>query len=297
MRLYRQFLSEVKRGSRRLEAATALSQLRSQRASLGEDPSEGEAENGNPAPTKKATRVLVSSPTEGAVLRIDGKRAKENPLIQTVKPGVHRIEVSAPGFRTETHQLTSVAGSLRALEVTLKPKPAKLRIKTQSGADIYINGKRSAQAPATTPFSLPAGKHFISIAQSGYLPSARYAELARDEQRALSFPLQRSTQRRLALGGFITAGASALLSGGMTGAAFFAQGKASSIAAVEGSISEQARLDYNDWVRARDRYVITAVSAGGLSGALAIASTLLYIFDAPQVIQPELAQNGVRWRF
>lgn len=50
---------------------------------------------------KPKTRLMVSSPTKGASVSLDGGDAAEMPLIQELTPGTHKLRVAA-GTATST---------------------------------------------------------------------------------------------------------------------------------------------------------------------------------------------------
>ena len=117
--LFERYLNEIKRGARRVDAATALGELRANPPKVADD--------GKKKQPVKLTRVLVSSPTPGAEVSIDGQAAVPSPLIRQAKPGAHKIAVSAPGFVTQERDLTLVepapAGVLERQTRRREPNP------------------------------------------------------------------------------------------------------------------------------------------------------------------------------
>jgi tetratricopeptide (TPR) repeat protein len=73
---------------------------------------------------QRVERVVVQVAPAGAALRVDGRDVELTPAGELwLAPGVHRIEVSQPGFTADLRVLTSVPGDARTLLIKLLPAP------------------------------------------------------------------------------------------------------------------------------------------------------------------------------
>jgi hypothetical protein len=286
---YRRYISEVAQGGRRADAVQALSEL--------EPILEKQKAQGMPAPVaapevKVAARVMVTSPTSGAQVSLDGGTASEAPFIGEVKPGKHQVLVSAKGHDPEKRDIQVVEGGLVALDLPLKERPALLSVAAPSGAEIHVDGRLVGVAPLMTPISLGHGRHFVAVMKNGAVAWARDVDLVRGETRSVEPQLSTSTQRKIS---YVVLGtsAAALITGGVfVGLTLDRQSKAQSI------LDERAatgitpdRLDTYERTRdQRDRYKLIATIGLASGAVLGVSGFLLYAMDRPTVPMREAPQ-------
>lgn len=279
---YRRYVSEVAQGGRRADAVQALSEL--------EPILEKQKAQGMPAPAavpeaKVAARVMVTSPTSGAQVSLDGGNASEAPFIGEVKPGKHQVLVTAKGHDAEKRDIQVVEGGLVALDLPLKERPALLSVAAPSGSEIHVDGRLVGVAPLMTPISLAHGRHFVAVMKNGAVAWARDVDLVRGETRSVEPQLSTSTQRKIS---YVVLGtsAAALITGGVfVGLTLDRQSKAQSI------LDERAatgispdRLDTYDKTRdQRDRYKLIATIGLASGAVLGVSGFLLYAMDRPSV--------------
>src|SRR5258706_7899813 len=78
--------------------------------------------------------------TKGLVATLDGKPVEPYALVD-VDVKEHTIAVSADGYLSVEKTAMAVKGQSQLIEVELKPKPAALAVKTESGSHVSIDGR------------------------------------------------------------------------------------------------------------------------------------------------------------
>ncbi len=279
---YRTYLAQVEKGGRRADAAQALSELEPLAARLDEQPAAA------PAPLAPSeTRLMVSTPTKGAEVWVDGHKASELPLIDVVTPGKHSLRVSAPGYFDETRELTTVQGGLVAVDVALRERPATLTIVAPRGAEVSVDGRPQGSTPVA-PLELPSGVHTVTLTLNGHDAHSEELELGRGEARELRTGLKKTGQRKASYA-VMAAGAGGLIAGGVfTYFALDRQRQAEdTLSALQTRNVDSHKLDAYDRDRAaRDRYRTGAFIAYGAGAAVLTVGALMYAFDRPSVTAP-----------
>lgn len=279
---YKQYVDKQKTGGRVGEAQQALRDLEPILAQL--------ATSGPAAPvavvpvdTKPHTRLMVSSPTRGALASLDGGEPSEMPLIQELTIGNHTLKIAADGYVDDERVIAAAEGQVYGLDIPLRERPAVLTVKTDAGAEVSIDGRAEGVAPLPRPLELPSGSHLVTITKTGYRAYSAETELHRDEKRALDVTLERTTQRYAALGVLGVAAAGAVAGGVITGLAFYEQGVAKRIEGTVATqnISEQQRADHESAIANRDAYRNVAFGVFGGVGLAALVGAGLYFFDRP----------------
>lgn len=276
---YRQYLEADAKGSRRGDAAQALSELEPVLARQ-------EASGAAPPPSVEAsaaqTRIMVATQTKDAEVWLDGKKAPELPLIEEVSPGKHHVRLGAAGYFDEERDIIAVKGSLVALDVALRERPAVLSLWVPDGADVAIDGRPQGKAPVAA-IELPPGRHLVAITKNGHEPHVEELDLSRGETRSLKTGLAVTGQRVASYWVIGGAGAVIVASGVFAGLSLHAQSAAKNVlAAKEQANVTSADLDaYASDRDARDRYRTASIAT--LSGGLALGAVgvLLYAFDQP----------------
>jgi len=117
------------------------------------------------------TEVKVSSNVKGAQVRVDGKEVKQAPVTLTdLAPGLHTVLVGKEGYASyeekimvirgaslEVHAVLQAAAKTGAIQVTGKPK----------GAKVYLNGYYIGTVPIEVQ-DIEPGTYKIKVAQDGY---------------------------------------------------------------------------------------------------------------------------------
>ncbi len=281
---YRDYLRGVAEGGRRADAAQALAELEPIAARLAA--TEEGLSGASPAASRE-TRLMITSPTEGATISLDGKPPADLPLIAKVPKGKHRIVVSAPGYFDEVRDVEAVQGSMLALDLALREKPGALYIVVEPDAQISVDGRLVGASPLSAPLELPAGDHLVAVMKNGRVGYSVEVDLERGKKRRLIVDLE-STGQRVASNVLFVGSAGALITGGVfTALAIGQENKAQNIEAeVESDNISGARLrEYNDTIDRRDDYRMAAGVSFGATIALGATGLLLYSFDQPSLSQ------------
>lgn len=277
---FRKYVSEVQMGGRRADAVQALGEL--------EPVLEKEKAKGMVAPptavvAKVAARVMVTSPTIGAQVSLDGATASEAPFIGELKPGKHTVNVTAKGHDPEKREIQLPEGGVVALDLALKEKPALLAVDAPSGSEIAIDGRVVGFSPLSEPVSLTHGRHYVAVMKTGAVAWTRDVDLTRGETKKVATDLTTSGQRKVA---WVVLGTSlvALGTGGVfTLLAVDRENKAQGVLdeKAKGNIPASRIDDYDRYRDQRDRYRTWSTVSFVAGGALAVTGILLYALDRP----------------
>lgn len=273
---FRQYLGDVEQGGRRGDATEALAELEVLAARLVAD--------GGSGPIKAKTRLLIASSTRGATLSFDGKPAGELPFIDEVRPGAHRIIVSAEGYLDEEREVTSVEGATLAVDIALKPRPSKLSIAARRGAEVYVDARLVGLAPAA-PVDVQAGEHTVVVIENGRTAFSAKILVALGKNREVTAVTRPTTQRQVAYAVGALGASSLLASGLLTFGALRKQQSASDIneRAAAGNLSPRDLDTYRSARDSRDNYRAAAAIAFGAGAALGAGALGLFLFDRPSL--------------
>ncbi len=276
---YRTYVQETPLGGRRTDAVEVLGELESEAAHLATDSGKTEAAHAAP------TRLMISAQATGALVAIDGVEHEESPVIEETRPGPHVVVTRAPGYFEDTRTVTSIEGSLVAIDVTLQERPARLALNLDDGTEAVLDGKSIGTAPIQT-LEIPAGTHLVGFSRVGRVPELKTFTAQRGGAVSFTVALPLTTQRQVSYG-VLGAGGLALASGLVaTVVTLVAQGDALGVrsAAAQGNIS-QAQLDsYNDAVDRRDGWRTAAFVSFGAGSVLVLVGALLYGVDHQQPV-------------
>jgi hypothetical protein len=123
-------------------------------------------------PATGSVRVVTATP--GAQVFLDGEdKGPANATIGNVVVGQHIVEVRAPGFTSQSQEVSVVAGEQRLARMDLvpavvAPTTAHLRVVTAvPEAEIFLDGAAAGHAPLDRN-DLAPGKHIIVVRARGY---------------------------------------------------------------------------------------------------------------------------------
>ena len=284
---YRKYIAEVQMGGRRADAVQALGELE---PTLEKEKAKGMVAPPTATVVKTAARVMVTSPTVGAQVSLDGTSASEAPFIGEVKPGIHTVSVTAKGHDPEKREIKLVEGGVVALDLPLKEKPAFLAVDAPSGAEIAIDGRVVGSAPLSQPVSLSHGRHYVAVMKTGAVAWTQDVDMTRGETKKVAPDLTTSGQRKFA---WVVLGTSvvALGTGGVfTLLAVSRENKAQGVLdeKARGNISASRLDDYDHYRDQRDRYRMWSTISFAAGGALAVTGILLYALDRPSTPAREM---------
>ncbi len=282
---YRAYLDQVPTGGRRGDAADGIAELEPVLARLS--PQEAGAGAGGAAPEQR-TRLMVTSPTPGARASLDGGPAGEVPVIDEVTPGRHHVRVAAEGFFDEERDALAAQGSLAAIDVALRERPATLVVNLAASAVVSVDGRTVGSTPLAAPIELPAGPHLVAVTRNGSRAFSREVVLERGKAATLDVQLESSGQRKLAWVTLGAAGAALVAGGTFAGVALVEQGNAQGIYAQEqqGNITSSQRDQYDSDASARDRWRTVSIATLGAGAGLLALGGVLWLFDEPRVESP-----------
>ena len=280
---YRKYLSQVKEGARRKDAAEALEQLEPQLAAAGG------GGGGTVAPAgKRATIVQISSNTRTAMVAFDDASPAPAPLTREVTPGVHRVRISAPGYHDDEQTIEALEGQFLPFSFPMRARLAKLKLEGFSGADVSVDGRYVGTTPLGAPLEIDAGRHFISASSNGHRSFSTQIDPARGETRALDIELD-STGQRTAAWIVMVSGVTIAAVGGAFGViAFSREGDAQEvlersatqqIPSSDVTLYESARVD-------RDGFAVASVATLAGGGIVTLVGVGLFLFDEPSPVAP-----------
>jgi hypothetical protein len=278
---YHRYLDLVPTGGRRGDSADALAELEPIAARLA--PQETSSTGAGTVEAK--TRIMVTSSTPGARASLDDGPLTEVPLIDDVKPGKHHVRVEADGYFDESRDALAATGSLSAVDVPLRDRPALLTVKLDAGASLSVDGRPTATTPLSRPLELPAGTHVVTLTRNGSRAFTRELTLERGKPSSLDVDLQTSPQRTVAWVFLGAAGAAVLAGGAFTAGALVEQSNAQKILDAQkvGTIPASDVGAYQSDVSARDRWRTVAFATFGSGVGLAVIGGVLWWFDTPTV--------------
>lgn len=310
--LYQTYLREVKTGGRVGDAADNLSEMKRELDRLEAAGSTTSVAASTPAVTRLGVNVSAldqASVELGAVreigdaskdtlpglaVSIDGKRVEPFALVE-VAAQEHVIAVHADGYFPVEKKTVALAGQSSLVDVELRPMPATIKVKTESGARIVADGRTTGTAPAA-PLELPAGTHLIAVLRRGREPFTQALTVARGQQLVLDAPLRPTTRRRAVP--WLLGGAGIFAAGAITTGAFaLARDHRASELRARIEIGDRPASEataYDDAVQSRDRLVTWTWILGGTALAAGTAGVLLFYFDTPT---SDGATVGIAGRF
>ena len=295
--LYRTYLDAVKTGGRVADAADAMGEMQHELDRLIKAGVKVSAEL-----AAEHTQFGVSVMLEGApvaptqVHEIDEQVHETGPAIAVtfdghpeqpytlvnIEPGTHAIHVEAPGYFPVDFQEVVVQGSSNLKDVTLQPRPAKVKFITEANAQITVDGRPIGETPLTA--DVPAGHHILSILHRGREPVVREMTLERGQELTLTQPLAMTARRRAVPYVVIVAGGVAVFSAASGLAALAEDHRASSLLATinKGNAPQSLGQKYDDERQWRDRFVTATWTTGIAALAIGGAAAWLYYADHPQ---------------
>lgn len=276
---YRQYLKDAPAGPRAADAAQYLAELGPAEERVGASGGSGAA-----SATRQATRLSVSaSSAANARVSLDGAAPVEAPLIAQVKPGKHVAVVTAPGYQEERREIVTVENAFVAIDVALKESPASLHITGDAGPRVEVDGRLVGTLPLAAPVSVPPGVHIVAVSEPGHDPQVREVHFARNETKKMDVSLRTSSQRKVAYGAFIGAGALGIASLVFGGLAISKEGTAQDLLSLRAQrpLTPGELGDYQSARDARSSWTTAAIVTGVGAGVVAATGLVLYLFDDP----------------
>ncbi|MBK8259227.1 MAG: PEGA domain-containing protein [Polyangiaceae bacterium] len=192
----RDYLNLVPEGGRRADALAALAEIEPVALKL-----EGEGQLQPLDDADTVSRLMVSCSTPTALVRVDDeKEGKAAPRSLDLAPGKHTVILSAEGYFDEKREVEVVKGSVVALDIPLREKPAQLKVNAPAGSEVYVDARLVGKTPLGTVVDVTPGKHQVWVAQNGRVGQHDEIFVQRGENRTITAPLPWTLQRKAALG-------------------------------------------------------------------------------------------------
>lgn len=126
----------------------------------------------------------------GLTVRIDGEEHGPAPVLASLPPGAHRIEVLDEDEVVATDSVAIVAGGT-ATVVLSAPVPGWLRVRSEpTGAEVTIAGEDRGETPVD--LSLPPGEHRVEVSLEGHESHSELVLVEPDREASLSVALRES---------------------------------------------------------------------------------------------------------
>jgi len=266
--LYELYVTSNRQGSRVRDAAMHLDALRKLWRELDADAAARAAQM-----RYDRTQLTVWAAAEGAEVTVDGKAATAYAYVD-VEPGEHVVAVSAPGHFPFEQRVSVAKGAQVPVAAELRAKPAIVRISTEDGAEVSVDGRPVALVEGKIEAS--AGKRFLSITRAGREPFSRELNLRPGGEIRVSAPLATTSRRKAARwvmwGSLGMAGVTALT----TTIALIADGKAVD---QRDEVNQPSDRDYEKWRSRRDTFRTAAFTTGAIALAGGAVAAVLYFSD------------------
>lgn len=281
---YRRFLAEDKSGKRRSDATNSIMEVE---AILGRLPAEQQAPPTQPVEEPQPTQLSVTTQVDEAMVSIDdGPPHVLEPI--EVKPGKRKIVLKAPGYFPEEREVFAREKQMTAIDVQLRPMPAKVSITGREGSMVTVDGVPRGILPLPGPIEIEAGQRSIAVSRSGFITFANDYDLGRAQETKITADLSR-TRQRIASGILFGAGITFAGFGALT--TLSAVGKFGQAAEIGNrwnkgeTISAKQLENYNTYQSEQSEATVASTvlfNMGIASGALGF---LLYFFDEPKLPQ------------
>jgi hypothetical protein len=135
-----------------------------------------------PVVAEKPARLEITTQPESATVRVNGSAPQTAPLNWEGAPGILQLSIDAPGYQSESKQVTLASGSHETLEIVLKrtggskpvaaktPAPsapsssgtAFLTVATTPDTKLWVDDKYVGLTPVARQ-EFPAGPHNITL--------------------------------------------------------------------------------------------------------------------------------------
>lgn len=266
--LYELYVAADKQGSRVKDAANHLASLRQLWRDL-------EAIGAAQAAQMRydRTQLTVWAAADGAEVTIDGKAEKAYAYVD-VTPGEHVVAVRAPGYFPYEQRVSVAQGAQVPVTAELVAKPATLRIATEGGAEVSIDGRPVSLVDGKV--EAPAGKRLVTITRAGRLPYSEELVLGPGAEASIDAPLATTDRRKAAR--WVMWGSAGMLGVAAVTAtvAFIADGKAVD---QRDAVNQPDDRAYEKWRSRRDSFRTAAIVTGAVSVAAAATAAVLYFSD------------------
>jgi len=283
---YRRFLTEDKSGKRRGDASSAIMEIE---AILGRLPADQQGTVALSADLPQPTQISVTTQVDDAMVSIDGSPPRTLEPVE-VKPGKHKVIIQAAGYFPEERELFASERQMTAIDVPLRPIPAKITIEGRIGSTVTVDGSPRGTLPLLGPLEVEAGDRSIAVSQAGFVTFSREYSLGRGKETKVKADLPRTRQR---IASFIMFGTGIAFAGGgvltaLGSAAAYGEGiRISNMRKDGGFISDADLVEYNRLKDEQSNSIVATTVLFNMGAASAALGFLLYYFDDPKLPSPK----------
>lgn len=279
--LYKQYIDKVKSGGRVADAVKALGDIEPLMVSLSTDGVDPEAIS---AAEPAKTRIVVNIVAEGTMVSIDGGPPKAAPLHEEVKPGPHRVVLTAPGYFDEEREIVVGEGEIAPANLPQRERAAILALEADSGSAVSIDGRFVGETPLPRSIELPGGRHYVAVSKDGHESFGQEIVLGRATTKSLEVDLSSTVQRDSSYVVFISSGAVGVAAAVCGALAIEREATATLLleAREQRALSRAEAEAYEDARDSRSLYTQLTFGLGGGAVGLLVLGTGLYVFDKPR---------------
>ncbi|SDF12443.1 PEGA domain-containing protein [Thermus arciformis] len=138
-----------------------------------------------------ATATLaVDSRPQGAEVYLDGRLQGRTPLVLSVNPGRHEVELRLAGYQPYRVTVNPKPGERVQVFAPLSPEPRQGTLSVSStppGAEVYVDGALRGRTPLT--LSLPEGRYRVELRLADHEPYQAQVSVRRGETTRLDVRL------------------------------------------------------------------------------------------------------------
>jgi formylglycine-generating enzyme required for sulfatase activity len=136
-------------------------------------------------------RLEATTTAVGAVMSIDGAAPVAMPISSDLPAGMHRLEVTAPGFRPWRSAVVVKAGETSRIgPIELGAPDMLLTVRSRpAGAEVTVGGSFRGRTPIEVALA-PGVAHDIGLALQGYAPASASVAAAAGQRDVLDVVLQ-----------------------------------------------------------------------------------------------------------
>lgn len=143
-----------------------------------------------PPPTPATATLAVDSRPQGAEVYLDGRLQGRTPLVLSVNPGRHEVELRLAGYQPYRVTVNPKPGERVQVFAPLAPEPRQGTLSVSStppGAEVYVDGALRGRTPLT--LSLPEGRYGVELRLADHEPYRATVQVRQGETTRLDVRL------------------------------------------------------------------------------------------------------------
>jgi serine/threonine protein kinase len=131
-----------------------------------------------------------------AILTVDEKEVSLQDIIngKSVKPGLHAVSASAPGYESYQSAINLEPGVKQILDISLtqtEKGAGLLHVYSYPWAELYVDGVSQGTTPTAKPLSFPEGDHEIQLRRDGFKTYSKTVNLEKGQVTHVKIDLQK----------------------------------------------------------------------------------------------------------